>query len=102
MSHQLSTEDREFAGQFESCEIPLKEFNHYAHLRLACVYLAEHDVETSHQLMRDAIQKFLAYNSIDFSKYHETMTRAWILAVRHFMNATSGSESGRPPDKRIQ
>ena len=93
MPHQLSTEDREFVGQVESCKFPLEKFNHYAHLRLAYVYLAEHDAETAHQLMRDTLQNFLAHNGIDPSKYHETMTHAWILAVRHFMEVTPGSGS---------
>lgn len=91
--HLLSTEDQEFLAQVESREFPLAEFNHRAHLRLAYVYLAEHDTETAHQLMREALKGFLEFNGIAVSKYHETMTRAWILAVRHFMEATPGSES---------
>ena len=27
------------------------------------------------------------------SKYHETMTQAWVLAVRHFMDSTLGTSS---------
>lgn len=93
MAHLLSTEDREFRTQFESCEFPPAEFNHRAHLRLAYVYLTEHDTETAYQSMRDGLQSFLEYNGIDLSKYHETITRAWILAVRHFMEATASSDS---------
>lgn len=88
MAHLLSTEDREFVAQFESCEFLPDKFNHRAHLRLAYVYLAEQDTETSCQLMRDSLRRFLEYNGIGLSKYHETLTRAWILAVRHFMEAT--------------
>ncbi len=43
--------------------------------------------------MREALQRFLEYNDVDVSKYHETITRAWILAVRHFMGTTSSTES---------
>lgn len=37
-----------------------------------------------------ALQRFLDAHGIDAAKYHDTMTRAWILAVRHFM-ARGGS-----------
>ena len=93
MEHLLSTEDRKFQTQFESCEFPPAEFNHRAHLRLAYVYLTQHDADTAHRLMRDALKAFIEHNGVDISKYHETITRAWILAVRHFMGTTSSTES---------
>ena len=93
MRHLISTEDRNFQAEFESCKFPPAQFNHRAHLRLAYVYLAENDTETACQLMRQALQNFLEHNHIDISKYHETMTRAWMMAVRHFMEATSNAES---------
>ena len=43
--------------------------------------------------MRAALLAFLRHNGIDPSKYHETMTRAWILAVRHFMEISGDSAS---------
>ena len=32
------------------------------------------------------LHAFLACHGITPAKYHETITRAWILAVRHFMD----------------
>ncbi len=93
MAHLLSKEDRAFQAQFESCKFPPAEFNHRAHLRLAYIYLTESDIESAYHLMSEAIQNFLEYNGVDLSKYHVTMTRAWILAVRHFMKATLSTES---------
>ncbi len=93
MTHLLSTEDRDFQAQFESRKSPPAEFNHRAHLRLPYAYLAEHDTETAHRLMREALQHLLEHNSVDISKCHETMTRAWIMAVRHFLEGISNSES---------
>ncbi len=43
--------------------------------------------------MREALLAFLEHNGVDPSKYHDTMTRAWTLAVRHFMEATSSQDS---------
>ncbi len=93
MALLLSTKDQKFLALFESCKIPPAEFNHRAHLRLAYIYLTEYDIETAYHKMSEAIQSFLEYNGVDLSKYHVTMTRTWILAVRYFMEATSSAGS---------
>ncbi len=93
MTNLLSAEDRNFCTRFESSEFPAAEFHHREHLKLAYVYLTAHDTETAYKLMRGAIKSFLLYNRVDPGKYHETITRAWILAVRHFMEKTSSSDS---------
>lgn len=41
--------------------------------------------------MRAALHAFILHHGIDLSKYHETLTRAWILAVRHSMEKTPGT-----------
>ena len=93
MKHLSSVEDQKFRREFESCKFPSAEFSHREHIRLAYVYLSEYDTDTAHQLMRSALLSFLEYHSIDVTKYHETITRAWIMAVRHFMENTPSSES---------
>lgn len=88
----LSTDDDlAFRTAFESCQVA--EFDHRAHVRLAYVYLAEHDTDTAFQRMRDALRGFLAHRDNDPSKYHDTLTRAWIMAVRHFMDRTPSASS---------
>src|SRR6478735_9397272 len=91
-SHELSPEDRDFRSAFEACNFAPAQFDHAAHVKLACVYLVEHDAETAAQKMRGALLKFIEHNDIPRSKFHEAITRAWVLAVRHFMNK-SGSAS---------
>jgi hypothetical protein len=95
MAHLLSPEDEAFRAQFESCEFPAADFNHREHLRLAYIYLVDtvNDTETASRLMREAIHGFLEHLGVGPAKYHETITRAWILAVRHFMEATPDSDS---------
>ncbi len=93
MKHSNSKKDQEFKKQFEACEFPAAEFNHKEHLRLAYVYLSENNTESSIELIRSSLQRFLEHNKVDPTKYHETLTRAWILAVRHFMNKTEGCNS---------
>lgn len=93
MNHGLSAGDRRFREEFEVGRLTPAEFNHRAHVRLAYVYLAEHDTGTAIDLMRGALQGFLRKHGIPETKYHETLTQAWILAVRHFMEHSPGSDS---------
>jgi hypothetical protein len=86
MNHELSTSDREFRTAFEAGAYAPADFSHRAHIRLAYVYLAEHDVERAAELMRAALLNFLKVHGITPTRYHETLTRGWILAVHHFMH----------------
>ena len=93
MIFETTEDDIEFKNQMESCEFLASEFNHRAHLRLAYIYLSKTNTEKSSDLMRDTLNRFLIYNGVDLSKYHATLTKAWILAVHHFMNKTGDSSS---------
>jgi len=93
MKHQLSIEDIQFKQDFETCITPTSDFNHQAHIRLAYIYLSEHDTTTSYEKMKSSLQNFLAHHKIDPSKYHETVTQAWIFAVKHFMEQSPVAES---------
>ena len=93
MSHALSPDDRRFTEDFAAGRIAPGAFDHRAHIRLAYTFLAEHDTETALTLMRAALLAFIRRNDVPVAKYHETLTRAWILAVRHFMAMTPATES---------
>ena len=84
--HQLSREDRDFRVAFEACGVDASQFSHEAHVRLAYVYLAENGVDAAVQMMRESLLRFIGHHGIAPAKFHETLTRAWMLAVRHFMN----------------
>ena len=90
-SHALSHDDRNFRSAFESCTVAPSQFNHEAHVRLAYIYLVESGVESAVQRMREALLNFIEHNGIPRSKFHETITRAWVLAVRHFMDKSSST-----------
>ncbi len=91
MRHGVSTADQAFRTSVESGELPPGQFDHRAHLRLAYVYLAENDPDRACERMRDTLHGFLARHGVDPGKYHETLTRAWILAVSHYMSNTAES-----------
>ncbi len=57
------------------------------------VYLALNDVERAATLMRAALVNFLRHHGIAPTKYHETLTHSWILAVFHFMHRTTEAAS---------
>jgi hypothetical protein len=93
MNHRASPEDRAFRTEFEAGRFPPAEFSHRAHIRLAYVYLTEHDTDAAYERMRQALLTFIRHHGIEVSKYHETITRAWIMAVRHFMEISPDAES---------
>ena len=84
MEHSPSDADRAFVTEFAGCERPLP-FSHRDHVRLAYVHLTDADVTASNRAIRESLVRYLAHHGVDPSKYHETLTRAWLLAVRHFM-----------------
>ena len=93
MKHTLSPDDRCFREEFEACRLAPASFDHRGHVRLAYTYLAEANTEDALERMKAALLKFIRHHGIDPMKYHETLTRAWILAVRHFMEITPASSS---------
>ena len=93
MNHEVSSEDATFREAIESGRVLPAEFDHRAHVRLAYVYLVEQNPDAATASMRSALQAFLQRHGIASTKYHETLTRAWILAVRHFMERSPGMAS---------
>ena len=92
MNHTLSSDDKKFKQDVESCAFPASNFDHRAHLRLAYVYLIDNNIETSNKLVREALYSLLRFNNIEpTAKYHETLTRAWLLAVNYFMSITKST-----------
>jgi hypothetical protein len=74
---------------FESCTLPLPEWNHQAHVTVTIAYLLKHgSTEKVLPLLRESIQRFNATNGIKQTLtggYHETMTRFWLWAVDRFL-----------------
>jgi len=90
---ELDASDRNFLDAFERCEIAPENFHHRDHIRLAYIYLRQHDADTTLTKMRSGLQRFLVHAGAPATKYHETITRAWLLAVEHFMNETAPTSS---------
>jgi hypothetical protein len=89
----LSPADAHLLQAFESCELTSATFRHREHLRLAHIYLTLHPFEIALQTLRSRLQAFLAHLGAPPTAYHETMTRAWLLAVAHFMRQSREQRS---------
>ncbi len=44
-------------------------------------------------MLKQALLRYLQHHGVALSKYHETLTRAWLMAVRHFMAISPRSDS---------
>ncbi len=94
MNHAISSDDKDFKERIETCTFPISDFDHRSHLRLAYVSLTENSTENSVSFVREALNRLLRHNNIEpSSKYHETLTKAWILAVKHFMENSEAFSS---------
>ncbi len=85
MEPAASVEDRAYRLRFEAGHVTPAEFDHRAHLRLAYVYLCDAPTDAAYQSMKRSLKRFISDNGVPASKYHETLTRSWLLAVKHFM-----------------
>ncbi len=79
MEHRPSPEDLDFRARFESGDVAPSEFDHRAHVRLAYAHLATGEADSAYASIRRGLHDFLARNGVDPAKYHDTLTRAWIL-----------------------
>ncbi len=93
MNHTTSPEDTLFRQAFEALEVAPSAFDHAAHLRLAYIYLCQLSADEATERMKRSLLAFVDHVGVGRSKFHETITQAWILAVRHFMELTPRSSS---------
>ena len=80
-------DDAELLRQFESRTLPFAHWNHRAHVRVAFLYLREHDFDEALARMRAGVQAYNAANNVPESPdrgYNETTTHAFL----HLIAAT--------------
>ncbi len=80
--------DRQFLTSFEACEISGADFHHREHLRLAYIYLSLFPYPAALEKMETGLRNFLTHLGAPASKYHHTLTEAWLRAVQHFSAQT--------------
>lgn len=94
MSCAISKEDREFRRRVDGGQFPVADFDHRAHLRLAYVHRIEGGPDQALDRMRTSILGLLEQAGINPStKYHETLTGAWVLVVDRALTEGPGCRS---------
>ena len=91
--HQISIQDNEFLQLFLATELREEEFNHRAHLKIGYCLICQYDVDMACTKIKSGILNFLEHIGQGKEKYHETITKAWILAIHHFMRTSRPSIS---------
>jgi hypothetical protein len=86
-------DDQQFLQAFERGEYhQLDGFSHYAHVRLAWLYLRNNGWDIGTQKIREGIQRVAKAHGAP-QKYHETMTMFWTHIVNiHLLRSTQISE----------
>lgn len=70
-------DDHAFVSSVENCTLPPEHFNHAGHLRLACLYLAQHPLDEAIARTGAAIRAYAAHLGAA-DKYHATVTVALV------------------------
>ena len=89
--HSVSESDLRFWAKFEACEVDGASFGHREHLRIAYIYLAQHSFAEASKRMETGLRKLLAHLGAPASKYHATVTAAWLHATQHVMETCGAS-----------
>lgn len=77
--------DREFTAAFEACNVANTEFHHADHVRLAWIYLGEHDLLTAIERFTTSLRRFAGHHGVP-KLYHATITWAYLLLIHERMN----------------
>ena len=70
--------------RLERCLLSASEFHHRDHLAVAATYLYGAELEPALDKMRSTLCRFVAHHG--GNRYHETMTRFWMLQVKKHLN----------------
>ena len=89
-SHGISTHDAAVLASFEACRMTTECFDHRTHLQVAYALIVQVGVEQAAVRMKTGLLRLLKHLGAGEDKYHETLTRGWILAVHHFMSKVPG------------
>lgn len=75
--------------RFESCNLPMEQWNHRAHLAVCAWYLIHFSESQATERMISGIRRYNRANRIRVTPtggYHETMTLFWLAVVSAYMS----------------
>jgi hypothetical protein len=79
-------QDHEFLRAFETGALRNSAFHHLDHVRLAWLYLRRDGPEAGAQEVIQGLKHFAAVHGAA-DRFHESLTRFWVLLVQHLMEA---------------
>jgi hypothetical protein len=79
--------DRELVQAFEDCTLPSEQFPHRAHVRLAWLYLREGPLLEALPRFAEGLKRYAASLGAA-TKYHETVTWAYLFLIHERMART--------------
>jgi hypothetical protein len=88
MRFKDDAEVEEFVRRFDSCELPLAEFSHAAHVAVAAAFVHE-DAGGAMDRMRTGLLRITEHNG-KTGVYKEDITQKWIAVIREFVAERSG------------
>ena len=95
----MTSLDTDLWDRFHAATLPVTEWLHEAHLRVAWMYLRGHSLDDAHILMRVGIIRLNASHGLVETPargYHETMTRVWLRLVAAAMRSAPEHAASRP------
>lgn len=88
-SHDI--DHQQFMHQIENCELNPRNFDHIGHLRLAWIYLNQHQLETAVQKTCKTIKTY-AESLGEMEKFHLTLTDATVRIMSQRILKAEGFE----------
>ncbi|MEM9586057.1 MAG: hypothetical protein AAGA03_02145 [Planctomycetota bacterium] len=89
-------DDEQFLVDFQDCQLPINQWHHREHVKLAYLYLRRHSFDQALCRIREGIKAYNAAHQIPSSPtsgYHETMTQAWLHLVQFALKQYGASEN---------
>lgn len=81
--------DRELVDAFEACTLPVDAFPHAAHVRVAWWYLSHLPFPEALSRFVESLKRFAAAHGVP-NLYHDTITLAYLLAIRERLDGCEG------------
>lgn len=94
MNHNYTKSEKQYLESFlNTNDFDVSLFHHKEHVQVTYTLLVDNDIKSTYSLIKKGILDILNYVGVDTSKYHETMTYAWVLIVNYFMKKTKKCKS---------
>ncbi len=104
IKHDMES-DRAFLAAFRSGDIPIKDWSHRGHLRMAFVLICDMTPEDALPIARDGLKQLLDKAKAQGEPlrvgYHETITLAWLKIMAHAQTDLKREQANNPTFEKL-